>query len=102
MHHIPSRGQLSFLRVQRFPPGPRVGTSQGPRHARHGLGQMQRLGHFIDADGNTHFDIYCGADVGISASLPNASAATFQLATLKHVETCVDMTTDTKHFILYF
>jgi len=29
----------------------------------------------------------CGADVGISASLVNASTAKFQLQTLKHVET---------------
>jgi len=43
---------------------------------------------------------YCGADIGISASLANASAAMFQLPTLKHVETCVDMMTDAKHFIL--
>jgi hypothetical protein len=43
-----------------------------------------------------------GTDVGISASLANASAATFQLPTLKHVETCVDMTTDAKHFYSMF
>jgi hypothetical protein len=39
---------------------------------------------------------YCGADVGISASLANASAAMFQLPTLKHVETCIDMMEDAK------
>ncbi len=33
----------------------------------------------------------CGADVGISASSANASAAKFQLPTLKHVETFIDM-----------
>jgi hypothetical protein len=49
---------------------------------------------------NPIFPQYCGAYVGISASLANASAAMFQLPTLKHVETCVDMTTDAKHFIL--
>ncbi len=32
-------------------------------------------------------------------SLVNPSDAKFQLPTLKHVETFVDMTTDTKHFI---
>jgi hypothetical protein len=36
---------------------------------------------------NPIFPQYCGADAGISASLANASAATFQLLTLKHVET---------------
>jgi hypothetical protein len=45
---------------------------------------------------------YCGADVGISASLANASAAMFQLPTLKHFETYVDMTTDAKRFISMF
>jgi hypothetical protein len=45
---------------------------------------------------------YCGADVGISASLANASATTFQLPTLKHVKTCIDMTKDAKHFISMF
>jgi len=44
----------------------------------------------------------CGVDVGISASLANASAAMFQLLTLKHVETCIDMMTDTKHFVSMF
>ncbi len=43
---------------------------------------------------------YGGVNVGISASLANASAATFQLLTLKQVETCIDMMTDAKHFIL--
>ncbi len=32
----------------------------------------------------------------------NASATMFQLPTLKHVETCVDMTTDAKHFFSMF
>ncbi len=49
---------------------------------------------------NPIFPQYCGADVGISASLVNASAAMFQLLTLKHVKTCVDMMTDAKNFIL--
>jgi hypothetical protein len=43
---------------------------------------------------------YCEADVGISASLANASAPMFQLPTLKLVVTCINMTTDIKHFIL--
>ncbi len=33
----------------------------------------------------------CGVDVGISASSANASAVKFQLPTLKHVETFIDM-----------
>ena len=49
-----------------------------------------------------NYSTVCGADVGISASLANASAATFQLPTLRHVETCVDMMTDAKHFYSMF
>jgi hypothetical protein len=47
-----------------------------------------------------YYNAYCGADVGKSASLPNSSAAMFQLPTLKHVETCGAMTIDAKCFIL--
>ncbi len=43
----------------------------------------------------------CGTNVGISASLVNGSAATFQLPNLKHVETCVNVMTDAKHFIMF-
>jgi len=42
----------------------------------------------------------CGANVGISANLANASATALQLLTLRHVKTCVNMMTDAKHFIL--
>jgi hypothetical protein len=43
----------------------------------------------------------CGADVRISASLANASAAKVSTVTLKHVETFVDMSTDGQNvFIL--
>ncbi len=41
----------------------------------------------------------CGADVGISASLVNASASMFQLPTLNPVETCVDMMTKPKSLL---
>ncbi len=44
---------------------------------------------------------FCWANVGISASLANASAAMFQMPNLKQVETCADMATDAKHFILF-
>jgi len=43
---------------------------------------------------------FCGPDVRISASLANANAAKVSTATLKHVETFVDMMIEAKHFIL--
>jgi hypothetical protein len=53
VHHLSSGGQLPLLRVTRFPPGARLGAAQGPRHARHGMGQDQGHRHLLVTAGQS-------------------------------------------------